>query len=48
MLKSNMCSIYMYLKDALKDSPSESILQGLTKAAGKYDEAIECLLNQYD
>ena len=38
----------VYLKDALKDGPTEYVIQGLAQNAGTYDETIECLVNQYD
>ena len=37
-----------YLKDALKDSPAELVIQGLAQTTDTYDDAIECLLNRYD
>ena len=37
-----------YVKDALKDSAAERIIQGLAQMAGTYDEATECLLSWYD
>ena len=36
------------MKDALKDRRAEHVIQGLAQTADTYDDAIECLLNQYD
>ena len=32
-----------YLKDALKDGPTERVIQGLAQTADTYKDAIECL-----
>ena len=37
-----------YLKDDLKDGPAECFIQRVAQMTGTYDEAIVCLLNQYD
>ena len=37
-----------YLRDALKDGPAKTIMQGLTQTSESYAEAIECLQERYD
>ena len=37
-----------YLRDALKDGPAKSVVQGLTQTAESYQEAIRCLKDRYD
>ena len=37
-----------YLKDALKDGPARTVIQGLAQMAGTYNEAIKCLQDRYD
>ena len=37
-----------YLKDTLKDSPADHIVQGLAQMVGTYDETTKCLLNRSD
>ena len=37
-----------YLRDAFKDGPARSRIQGLTQTAESYQEAIKCLKERYD
>ena len=37
-----------YLKDAVKDGPAKHVIEGLSRTAGSYAEAIECLRERYD
>ena len=37
-----------YLRDALKDGSAKQVIQGLSRTAGNYAEAIKCLQERYD
>ena len=39
---------FTYLQDALKDSPSRFMIQGLTRMSNNYEEVIKCLKERYD
>ena len=37
-----------YLRDALKNGPARTVVQGLTQTADSYQEAVRCLKERYD
>ena len=37
-----------YLRDAVKNSPAKNVIEGLSRTAGSYAEAVECLRERYD
>ena len=38
----------VYLRDALKDGPAETVIRGLMKTDDTYGEAVDCLCKLYD